>query len=283
MPILVLILTLCLAGAGRSAGWVEQTGLPVLAALEAHPDSGLLALAPLRDKLLQLSASGELWHSTGGSGRGMGSFRAPGDVDASQGLQILVVDRDNRRLCLLNRTLQTLDVIALPREGDRDCDWPDLLASGGAGVLLVASAAPPCVRLSDDRGSHWKPLFGYGRNGSGLARIDAMALDGLDLWLLERRATEGLLVRVGIDGTRGEARSVPGLLLIRAGRDGPVQLIRDEAGLKLQESGASIRLPRLPEGSLPLDFLHLENQVWISREGAPALRCTLPWQDSGTP
>ena len=87
--LLCLMFCLGLTAPSRAAGWIEERALPVLGALEAHPDSGLLALAPLRDRLLQLSPTGELWHSAGSSGRGMGSFRAPNDMDTNQGLQIL--------------------------------------------------------------------------------------------------------------------------------------------------------------------------------------------------
>jgi hypothetical protein len=141
--IVAALLAVCPVLAQGPAGeWRSMDHLPELGALDAHPDSGLVALAPGENLLLHLGPGGEVWRRAGGSGRGAGALRAPADLDASQNLRILVLDRDNRRLAGYSRSLAPLSSRPLVPDRDGDCDQPGLLAAGGAGLLLLADPGP---------------------------------------------------------------------------------------------------------------------------------------------
>lgn len=265
-------------GADSLRVWQVMSGLPALAALEAHPDSGLLALAPGQDLLLHLSVAGQVWRQAGGTGSGPGAFRHPVDVDAGQGLQILVLDRDNRRLCAFSRRLAPLAVQPLPAAGDGDNLRPSLLAVGGAGMVLVADPDQATVQVSRNNGASWETLLDYGRRAGALDHIDAMALDGLDLWLLQRRVPASLLVRTGVDFTRPLLREEPGLLLIRPDHRstrGPARLWHTAAGLVYEDALGRVDLPPLPDGADPVDMLRIGDTVWLSLRDGPALRCPI--------
>ena len=166
LPALVLALTLagCAAAGGGSMqpenGTPEASGSashevpwPVLAdglrdavAIDAVPGQNRIFVVELgRHRLLVLDGSGARIDSVGVRGRSDYRFDGPADVDATNGLQVFVTDRNNARIQRFDRRLSYLSTIS-----------PATQSSSGAGFFRPG---PVAVNAFGE-------IF-CGRNGSG--------------------------------------------------------------------------------------------------------------------
>lgn len=297
-PLLGLLLTACLST--RSGGPATGTpagipppvlaGLPALQGFERLDGGRVLAVDRGGNRLLVLDDDGGLLEIFGGSGRGLGSWSAPGEADARLGLQVLVADRDNRRLVQLDSRLAALGETPLPAGLGDDFSTPDLLAISAGRSLVVADARLGGVVARGSFGD-WRSLLDFSRLGRRL-RPAALEVLGETVYLLDRPASgPPRLLRVDVAGGVVQERAWPGLLgLHRSGERGLRLLAVEDGDLVLRHWPGAALLGGLPAGpgleevrwspapALPplRDFLLQPAALLLAPEGRPPLRLPRP-------
>ena len=261
-------------------------------AMAADPAGNLFVADAGRDVVVKLDAGGRIVATLGGSGTAEGLFDEPSDVDATNGLAILVADAGNGRIQRFSRQFHFIEALPVGDEYEPGGGQPTYLSresdvrppSGGRPVAVVSSNtdetfavdAARNVVVKWDRTRRFDRLIGGPDDGPGtLVAPVALAVDEEHLYVADRGRAGvavydlfGGFIRMLAEGRAGDVRSVAfagGRLWIVL----PERLLVYEAGARLDRAiDVALDAPLLdvvPDG----DALYLLTSTRLFRANYP--------------
>ncbi len=264
------------------ADWQVLDRLPELYALELLPDGRILGSARTLDRLLLLDSLGRKIGGAGGPGSGSLGYFEPSETDGRLGLSVLLADRQNRRICRLDRELAYQGSLELEAAASPDCERPDLLAISATQAVVVADREAGGVLLLETLGERWRTLYDYPRGG-GAPGFRALEVLGETVYLLESAGdSPAALWTLGTEGGLCERIEMPGLLALHRDARDTRLLLLSEAGeeIRISELGQEPGAPHPPgPGKImhtlsrppcrPRDFLLLKTGLLLACENGP--------------
>ncbi len=212
--------------------FVEVARFEDARAMASDPAGNLFVADAGRDVVVKLDAGGRLLATLGGSGTAEGLFDEPSDVDATNGLAILVADAGNGRIQRFSRQFHFIEALPVGDEYEPGGGQPTYLSresdvrtpSRGRPVAVISSNTDETYALDAarnvvvkwDRTRRFDRIIGGPDDGPGmLVTPAALAVDEEHLYVADRGRAGvavfdlfGGFIRMLAEGRAADVRSV---------------------------------------------------------------------------
>lgn len=228
------------------------------------PSGTIYVLEGARDLLVKVSPSGKREAETGGFGWGDGGFDRPGDVTATDDLELFVADGGNDRIVRLDRTLGLSSVFETRTE-NVTFRFPLSVALTEFGKLLIVDGENGrIVELGkDDRVT--RVFGGVGSGGNFLRSPTKVRTDGNERVVVRDR--QGLVI---FDAYGNHLGTIPAgrtgaFIAFDVGDDGITLLDTSAVRLMTKEGGQAARvdLPASTGAPVPVDVRAAGPSVFV--------------------
>ena len=156
---------------GAAHGFARPTGIA------ATPEGALLVVDTLRNRVVPVTADGQVGESFGSQGTAPGQFNYPTNITVDARGTVYVTDTMNFRVQMLDARGRSLGSFGRLGDGSGDFNKPKGIALDSEGHIYVVEGLHDVVQIFDARGTY---LLGFGESGAGNGQL--WLPSGLTIW-----------------------------------------------------------------------------------------------------